>query len=85
MLIVLQISSEQALEILEIKEEADENKIRKAYFKLAQKYHPGKFLFFFKILKLKLFLFLFKTRIQRVAIYLKKSIKLTNILEIRAI
>jgi DnaJ family protein C protein 13 len=35
------MSREQALEILEIKDEADENKIRKAYFKLAQKYHPG--------------------------------------------
>jgi DnaJ family protein C protein 13 len=41
-----QMSREQALEILEIKEEFDDNKIRKAYFKLAQKYHPGKLLFF---------------------------------------
>ncbi len=39
------MSRDDAYEILELKKEHqpyDENKIRKAYFRLAQKYHPDK-------------------------------------------
>ena len=45
------MSRDDAYEILEIKKDGgetpDDNKIRKAYFKLAQKYHPGKEIFFY--------------------------------------